>query len=170
LNELRRGRETTVRARRSLNCGGRPLKLTVSGQAVAGISVRQFRIVCIIALTTLLLTLLPSFGLITFSDGVRTARKWLHFEAALTGWPLWIYALVNWLLTLIGVIGMLNFWRSARWCLVAVLLGAVVMRPFLGLSVYSAYEAVLGTILGSCCIWLITVSFWSPIADHFTND
>jgi hypothetical protein len=116
------------------------------------------------------MTLLPSFGVISFSDAVRTARRWAHFEATITGWALWIYALVTWLLLLIGLIGMLNFWRSARWCLLAALGGTVLMRPFLGLTVYSAYEAVLSTTLGICCVWLVTMSFWSPMANHFTND
>ncbi len=131
------------------------------------VSVTQFRIVCIIAFAGLLLAQLPGFGLISFSDGVRTARRWMHFEAAITGWHFWLYGIVYWALLLIGLVGMLNFWRFARWCLLAALAGAILMRPFMGLSVYSTYEAVLGSVVGYCCVWLVTMSFWSPMADRF---
>ena len=146
------------------------LKVTVRGHMMFSVSVRQFRIVCVLALAAHILNLVPSLGLVTFTNEVRTLRKWAHFDAVLTGWTLWGYSFVSWALILVGLIGMLNFWRSARWCLVIALAGSVLMRPFLGLSVYSAYEAALGTILGVGCAWLVTVSFWSPFANHFTHD
>jgi hypothetical protein len=55
-------------SRRLPDLGRRPLKLTVRGLAMFRVSVTQFRIVCIIAFVGLLLSQLPGFGLISFSD------------------------------------------------------------------------------------------------------
>jgi hypothetical protein len=132
------------------------------------VSVRQFRFVCVVALLSLALTQLPGLGLISFSEGVTNARMWRYFDALAPGWVIWVYAIVLWPLLLVSFIGMLNFWPSARWCLIAVVLGGLLMRPFLGLSVYSPYEAVLGTVFGFSCAWLLTISFWTPLANRFT--
>jgi hypothetical protein len=131
------------------------------------VSVRQFRIVCAVAIVSLLLAQLPGLGFISFTAGVTNARGWKYFEASVSGWVFWLYVLVYWVLLLIGLVGMLNFWRFARWCLLVALAGAIAMRPFLGLTVYSAYEAFLGSVFGSLCVWLLTLSFWSPMAEHF---
>jgi hypothetical protein len=63
---------------------------------------------------------------------------------------------------------MYRFWRLSRWCLIVTWLGALFFRPLLGLSVYSAYEAFLASLFGSALLWLIIVSFWSPLAARFT--
>jgi hypothetical protein len=131
------------------------------------VSVRQFRIVCSIALVSLLLIQLPALGLISFSEGVTAARTWKYFGMALPVWVLWVYAYTRVTLLVVGLVGMLRFWRFSRWCLVAVFLCALVVRPFLGLAVYSAYEAFLGTVFEFVSAWLITISFWSPIAERF---
>ena len=77
-----------VRAWRAIQFGRWPLKLNVSGHIMLSVSVRQFRIVCGVALAVNISTLVPSLGLLTFTDEVRTLRKWAHFDAMLTGWPL----------------------------------------------------------------------------------
>lgn len=133
------------------------------------VSVRLFRLVCVVALISLLFTQLPRLGLISFSEGVTNAQGWRYFEATAPNWAVSLYAVVYWVLLLIGLVGMLNFWRFARWCLLVGQCGAVLVRPFLGLSVYSAYEAVLGSLCGYLSAWLITISFWSPMADRFTG-
>jgi hypothetical protein len=131
------------------------------------VSVRQFRFACSVALVSLLLSQLPYLRLITFSEGVAKARAWRYFQAAAPAWALILYAIAFWALLLIGLIGMLNFWRYSRWCLLIAMLGSLLMRPFLGLSVYSAYEAVFATLFGMSTVWAVTVSFWSPLAGRF---
>jgi len=133
------------------------------------VSVRQFRIVCVLALVSLALAQFPGLGLISFSEGVTNARMWRYFEAVAPGWVLWLYAIAYWALLLLSLIGMLNFWSFARWCFVLAVLGALLMRPFLGLSVYSPYEAILASVFGLSCAWLLTISFWTPIANRFST-
>jgi hypothetical protein len=131
------------------------------------VSVRQFRITCLIALGSLLLVQLPTWGLLSFSQGVTTLRRYQHYGAVVPVWVLWSYVIVVFALLVIGLVGMLNFWRFSRWCLVAVFLVALGMRPFLGLTVYSPYEAFFATIFGISSLWLLTVSFWTTIAERF---
>ena len=82
-------------------------------------------------------------------------------------WVLWAYAFGVVALLVIGLVGMLNFWRFSRWCLVAALGAALVLRPFLGLTVYSPYEAFFASVFGLSVAWLVTISFWTPIAGRF---
>jgi hypothetical protein len=131
------------------------------------VSVRQFRFVCVVALLSLALVQLPGLGLISFSDAITTARKWRYFEASVSGWLLWLYAAADFLLILVSLIGMLNFWGFARWCLVIATVIGILMHLFLGLSVYSPYEGFLAGIFGFSCVWLLTISFWTPMAKRF---
>jgi hypothetical protein len=131
------------------------------------VSVRQFRFVCAFGLATLLLAQLPALGLITFSEAVSNARAWRYFEATAPGWLILVYAIVVWAMLLIGLVTMLNFWRYSRWYLLIAVLGALPMRPFLGLSVYSPYEAILASLFAISTVWLVTISFWSPLANRF---
>jgi hypothetical protein len=133
------------------------------------ISVRIFRCACVVALASLVLVQLQTWGLVSLSSGVATAREWKYYEALAPSWLLWYYGLTEFALLLIGLVGMLNFWRSSRWCvLIAVVLG-LCARPLLGLAVYSAYEASLGGLSATACTWLVTISFWSPLAGRFTD-
>src|SRR6516225_11317395 len=126
------------------------------------VSVRQFRIVCSVALVSLALLFLPRLGLISFSEGVAVARQWRYFEALLPHWAIWTYAAAWFTAVMVSLVGMYRFWRLSRWCLIVTWLGALFFRPLLGLSVYWAYEAFLATLFGSALLWLIIVSFWSP--------
>jgi hypothetical protein len=82
---------------------------------------------------------------------------------------LWTYVIVVFSVLIIGLVGMLNFWRFSRWCLVAVLAASLILRPFLGLTVYSPYEALFTSIFGLSSVWLLTVSFWTRIAERFVR-
>jgi hypothetical protein len=131
------------------------------------VSVRQFRVTCIVALASLLLLQLPTWGVLSLSKGVETLRRYQHYEAAAPVWMLWTYAILGTALLVIGLVGMMNFWRFSRWCLVAVPLAGLLIRPFFGLTVYSPYEGFFTGVFGISCVWLLTVSFWTPIADRF---
>jgi hypothetical protein len=72
-------------------------------------------------------------------------------------------------LVVVGLVGMLNFWRLSRWCLVGALALAFVARPFLGLVVYSAFEGFFASLFSCVVMWLLTVSFWTPIAKRFAG-
>jgi hypothetical protein len=133
------------------------------------VSVRQFRLVCVLALVALLLYVLPALGAFSFSKGVTTLRMYKFYEALAPGWVLWAYTVIEFALLVVGLIGMLNFWRLSRWCLVVALALAFAARPFLGLVVYSAYEGFCASLFGFAVLWLLTVSFWTPIADRFVG-
>jgi hypothetical protein len=131
------------------------------------VSVRHFRIICAVALLLLALTQLPVLGLTHFSEGVTNARMWRYFEATAPYWVLFVYPLAVLALFLIGLVGMINFWPVSRWCLAIALVGSLAVRPFFGLTVYSPYEGFISSALGLSGTWLVTVSFWSPLAQHF---
>lgn len=131
------------------------------------ISVLQYRVVCVLALTTLALYFAPRIGLVNFDHAVATARTWRYFGYLLPLWALQLYAWTWFAAFVLSLIGLIGFWRISRWLLVAALLSAAALRPFLGLVVYSAYEAFIACILGYAVLWLVTVSFWSPIAEQF---
>ena len=131
------------------------------------VSVRQFRLICVVALISLLLLQLPTWGVLSFGKGVTMLRRYQHYDALVPVWLLWGYAIGASGLLIVGLIGMLNFWRFSRWCLVAALLSALLMRPFLGLTVYSTYEAFFTSVFGISSMWLLTVAFWTPIANRF---
>lgn len=131
------------------------------------VSVSLFRWMCVVALVSLLLVQLQAGGLVSASPAVATAREWKYYGAMAPSWLLWSYAITEFVLLLVGLVGMLNFWRFSRWCVLLALALGLCVHPFLGLAVYSAYEASLGTLSGIACTWLVSMSFWSPIAEHF---
>jgi hypothetical protein len=133
------------------------------------VSVRLFRSVCVVALASLLLVQLQVVGLVSLSSGVATARMWKYYEALAPWWLTWVYGIAEFALLLVGLVGMLNFWRFSRWCVLLALALGLCVRPFLGLAVYSAYEASLGGLSGIVCTWLVSISFWSPFAERFTE-
>ena len=101
------------------------------------------------------------------SEGVAAARSWNYFESVLPYWALHLWWIVNAIATIVGVMGLLGFWRPARWILAGVIVGYVLMAPFLGLMVYAPLENTLGTAAWTMFAWLVTVSFWSPLARNF---
>lgn len=132
------------------------------------VSVRQFRIVCLFALAALLLAQLPAWGVLSFSKGVTTLRLYKYYGALAPAWIIWLYATSTLALLVIGLVGMLNFWRFSRWSLAASLAAALTLRPFLGVVVVSAYEAFFAGVCGTLSLWLMTVSLWTPLAERFT--
>lgn len=132
------------------------------------VSVRQFRIVCLIALVALLLGQLPAWGVLSFSKGVTALRLYKYYGALAPVWIIWLYAASALALLVIGLVGMLNFWRFSRWSLLAALTAALTLRPILGMVVISAYEAFFAGVCGTLALWLMTVSFWTPLAKQFS--
>jgi hypothetical protein len=130
-------------------------------------SVLQLRLVCAVALACLILGQLPALGLISFGHEIATARLWKYYGAAVPSWLVWGFGTTVFVLWLIGLVGMLNFWRISRWCLAAAVALSVTLRPFLGLSVSSAYEASLASVFGLASSWLIAISFWTSLAQRF---
>jgi hypothetical protein len=133
------------------------------------VSVRQFRLACVLALVALILYVLPALGALSFSKGVTTLRMYKFYEALAPAGVLWTYTVIAFALVVVGLVGMLNFWRLSRWCLVVALALAFAARPFLGLVVYSAFEGFFASLFGCVVMWLLTVSFWTPIAKRFAG-
>jgi hypothetical protein len=133
------------------------------------VSIKQFRSVCWLALLCVGALFLPRLGLVTFSKGIAAARTWSYFEHILPVWAIRAYSVAWYLAVVAGLIGLLLFWRPSRWILAMALLSAIAVRPFLGLSVHSAYEAFVATVGGYGVIWLTAVSFWSPLAENFVR-
>jgi hypothetical protein len=133
------------------------------------VSVRQFRLVCAVALVALLLFALPALGAITFSKGVTTLRMYKFYEAIAPVWVLRIYFVIAAALAVVGLVGMFNFWRLSRWCLVAVVALGFAARPFFGLTVHAAYEDFWAGVFSSAVFWLLIVSYWTPIAERFAR-
>mgnify|MGYP006969509591 CR=1 FL=1 len=131
----------------------------------ASVALYREALVALLILATAL-QVLPESGLIAYSDEVTTARSWNSFEAWLPYegiLAVWILAIV---LLLAGILGALVFWRPARWMLVGMLFIQVACTPFLGLTVMSPFEAMLNSGASIILIWVVTVSFFSPLAER----
>ncbi len=102
-----------------------------------------------------------------FSAEVAQVRAWNYEEAVLPFWAIDVWWWSTAIGTVVGVLGMLCFWRPSRWVIAAVELGYVLAAPLLGLCVVSAFELFLGSAAHFMFVWLVTVSFWSPLAQRF---
>jgi hypothetical protein len=135
------------------------------------ISPASFRAVVLTTLLTLVISVLTvELGLIAFDPEVETARSWayydsvLPFEAIQVWYSLWAFATVS------GLAGSMFFWRPARWLLAGAVLLTIATQPFLGLVTASAFEMFLGGIAGTLTVWIVAVSFWSPLAAKFAGN
>jgi hypothetical protein len=132
------------------------------------ISVTLVRSVSAAALLAFVLSaVLPLFDVIPFDDQVATARILSTYASVLPSSAIWAWSIVSGLTALVGLIGLLFLWPPSRWLLAAYAVALVVSQPLLGLAVLSPYEATFGGIFGTCLLWLVTVSFWSPFAGQF---
>ena len=131
------------------------------------ISTQVFRAVIAVSLISLAIYVGASHGLITFDPAVATARHWRYFGSIMPVWAIWGYAILDIASLLTGLIGSILFWWVSRWVLAASILSMVVARPFLGLSVTSSFEGFFVSLFGYCALWIVVVSFFSPLANNF---
>lgn len=115
------------------------------------------------------MAVLPNVGVIAFSEDVATARQWNYFGAAIPFWAIQVWWAVAGLLTIGGLVGMLRFWPPSRWMLVTALFASLAIQPLLGLAVYSPLEASLAGVSGVSFLWLLCVSFYSPLGVRFAQ-
>ena len=112
---------------------------------------------------------LPDSGLIPYSTDVATARDWNYFEALLpynviiTGWVAFMAASV------VALIGMWFYWSPSRWLLAGSYALSIAITPFLGLVVTSPLETTVAAIGSTLLVWLVAVSFWSPLSQRFVG-
>ena len=132
------------------------------------LSSAHFRVAVLATILGLVLSLVvPSLGVVSFAPEVEAARSWNYFDSVLPGRAVLIWYVIWGVVALAGLVGSYFFWRPARWLLAASVLLSVVAQPFLGLVVYSPFEASFAAIPGMLMLWLVTVSFWSPLAGQF---
>ena len=133
-------------------------------------TITQFRAVIVIALVSwAAMAVLPNVGAIYFSEDVATARQWNYFGSAIPFWTIQVWWAVSGLLIVGGLVGMLRFWPPSRWMLTVALLASLVVQPLLGLAVYSPFEASCAGISGASFLWLVCVSFYSPVSARFVQ-
>ena len=133
-------------------------------------TINQFRAVIVIALVSwAAMAVLPSIGAIPFSEDVATARQWNYFGSTIPFWAIQVWWVVAGLLTIGGLVGMLRFWPISRWMLAIALFVSLAMQPLLGLAVYSPFEASLAGISSASFLWLVCVSFYSPLGTRFAQ-
>jgi hypothetical protein len=131
-------------------------------------TIAQFRTIIVIALLSWgAVAVLPSMGAISFSEDVATARMWNYFGSAIPFWEIQVWWVVSGVLTVGGLVGMLRFWRPARWMLAMALISSLLIQPLLGLAVYSPFEASMAGISGASFFWLVCVSFYSSVGVRF---
>ena len=132
------------------------------------VTLKQVRGVSAVALVALLLgTAAPLLGLVPFDADVATARMWNSFDSVLPPWAVLTWAIASVVAAVAGLIGMFWLWPLSRWLLAAYVLTTIAVQPFLGLAVFSSYEAAFAGIFGASLLWLVGISFWSPFADQF---
>jgi hypothetical protein len=134
------------------------------------ISPKQYRVACVAALICLALRFAPTWGLIHFDKGVAAALSWRHFGAIMPYWGRRLFGIVWFGLTVVALLGMPRFWRPSRWCFALALLADLLAMPVYGLLVNSAYEATVASLFGCVSLWLVTLSFWSPLAEKFSSE
>jgi hypothetical protein len=121
---------------RSLNPYQSPLGL---GSAIAAgasahlVSPTLYRSIALAALGCWLAFVAPSFGFVQFSEEMEIARSNNYWDAAAPQWAsdVWWYS-TNAALV-IGLLGLMGFWRPARWMLLGSIVSNVVGLPFMGL-------------------------------------
>lgn len=134
------------------------------------VSLIQVRIVSAIALVALIFgTVLPMLDVISFDDDVASARLLSTYAALMPSWAIWAWSIGTGLIVAVGLIGLGFLWPHSRWLLATYAVASVIGQPFLGLAVVSPYEATFGGIFGTCLLWLVAVSFWSPFAERFAE-
>jgi hypothetical protein len=132
------------------------------------ISLKHVRVVSAVALIALLLGwVAPLIGLIPFNEDVATARAWNTYDSMLPTWAVLVWAIVAFSAEIVGLIGMFSLWPPSRWILAGFIATTLAAQPLLGLAVFSAYEAAFAGISGTCVLWLVAISFWSPFASEF---
>lgn len=139
-------------------------------QAPSGPSPALFRAVAVATLTCWFASvLLPALGIVAFSSEIANARSWNYFGAILPFWAVQVWSAFFSLSVLVGIVGALCFWRVSRWVLAAAVIVNLLATPFVGLLVVSPIEGALASIAGAMLVWLVTVSFWSPLANRFRS-
>lgn len=132
------------------------------------VSVLQMRLVCAIAILAFFFsTVLPMLEVIRFDDQIAAARTLSTYDSILPSWGIWAWSIISGLGALAGLVGLAALWPPSRWLLAVYSVALVLSQPFMGLAVLSPYEATFGGLFGTCTLWLVTISFWSPFAGRF---
>lgn len=135
------------------------------------ITALQFRLIIVLSIFLwLTILILPLAGIVTFSQDVETARSWNYFDSLAPFVLIQVYWFISAALLIFSCIGMFLFWSPSRWLALAFFLCDFLSQPFLGLLVLPPFEATLTNITSTLFIWVLTVSFWSPLANRFTRN
>ena len=127
-----------------------------------------FRLITLVALICWLAAqILPNLGFVTFTDTIASARLWSYVDTSLPYAAITLWWGVSSLAIGASLVGLILFRDWARWLLPVALIGGMLLQPFMGLAVYSPLESTLGSVYGTAFIWLVTVSFWTPLAGRF---
>lgn len=111
---------------------------------------------------------LPAAGLITFAADIEMARSWNYYGCIVPYESVDLFWKMTLFLLAVSLCGLWFFSQSARSILAIWYVTTLLAEPFLGLAVYSSYEETTGGIGNALVVWLISVSFWSPLADRFS--
>jgi hypothetical protein len=134
------------------------------------LSAQAFRIAIGVTLAVLaLVVVLPLSGFVSYPKEVEAARLWNYYGATLPVWPLVICWGATTLLIAAGLVGAFFFWSPSRWLLLASVILSLLWEPFAGLLVLSATEAFVLTLFSYLVIAVLTVSFFSPLAERFNR-
>jgi len=134
-------------------------------------STRQFRLIVTAALLAWTIpVIIPTVGLLSFSEDVTNARTWNYLDARLPFRAIQAWWVVNAIATVVGLVGLLHFWPPARWILAGALVAALLIQPLIGLLVLSPFEQIFAGCYNAASVWILTVSFWSELAGNFDRD
>lgn len=131
-------------------------------------SAGTFRVTIVMAaITSVLAAVLPAYGFSGLEPNIAQFTEYSTHGALLSPSMLYWGAMVSGAASVIGLTGLLFFWSIARYLLLGSFLLAVVMAPFSGLGIHSPVESFLGGIGSILSVWLVSVSFWSPLSRRF---
>lgn len=138
-----------------------------AGPAKETPTVEQFRLAALVCLASWIVGYAPSFGFWQEESLFSDARQW-NTAGAVVPWQLINgYWYASNIAVIAGVAGMACFSRTARTCFTAYTLASVPLSALFGLAVWSPVENLSWTLSAFLQAWLITVSFWSPLARRF---
>ncbi len=131
-------------------------------------TVKQFRTAIFLVLACwAAMLLLPTVGIVSFSEDADNLRRWNYYDAELPYWFILASSEVLTFVAVCGLIGMYRFWSLSRWIAAAVIAIELLLVPLVGFAVYSPFEGTLVSIADAAQIWLVAVAFHSPLAARF---
>ena len=110
------------------------------------------------------------FELVEYAPVEKEITKYNYRGAWMPSSLIDVYWYGSWIVLLANCLGLIFYWRLSRWILLGWLLFETSVQPTLGLLVVSGVEYAAHNMMEVLIIWILVMSFFSPIANRFTPE